>query len=69
MLIGYARVKSGWFTSNGSTIKMPYQPQVFSEECICKDYASHRKRDDRPGLQNCIKALRGRRYAHCMDAR
>lgn len=57
MLIGYARVSK----SDGSqTTDLQSDALLAAEvkqEYIYQDYASGKK-DDRPGLQNCLKALR-----------
>lgn len=57
MLIGYARVSK----SDGSQTTDLQSDALLTagvkQEYIYQDYASG-KRDDRPGLQNCLKALR-----------
>ena len=57
MLIGYARVSK----ADGSQTTDLQRDALFAigitEEAIYQDYASG-KRDDRPGLKNCLKALR-----------
>lgn len=57
MLIGYARVSK----SDGSQTTDLQSDALLAagvkQEYIYQDYASG-KRDDRPGLQNCLKALR-----------
>ena len=57
MLIGYARVSKADGSQATDLQLDALSAAGVSEECIYQDYASG-KRDDRPGLQNCIKALR-----------
>lgn len=57
MLIGYARVSK---TDGSQTIDLQWDALLAAdvkEESIYQDNASG-KRDDRPGLKNCLKALR-----------
>jgi DNA invertase Pin-like site-specific DNA recombinase len=57
MLIGYARVSK---TDGSQTIDLQWDALLAAdvkEESIYQDHASG-KRDDRPGLKNCLKALR-----------
>ena len=57
MLIGYARVSKADGSQTTDLQRDALLSEGVKEESIYQDYASG-KRDDRPGLVNCIKALR-----------
>ena len=57
MLIGYARVSKTDGSQTTDLQRDALLSEGVKEESIYQDYASG-KRDDRPGLVNCIKALR-----------
>ena len=57
MLIGYARVSKADGSQTTDLQKDALLAEGVKEESIYQDYASG-KRDDRPGLKNCLKALR-----------
>ncbi|MDP3562536.1 MAG: recombinase family protein [Legionellaceae bacterium] len=57
MLIGYARVSKADGSQTTDLQRDALLAEGVKEEYIYQDYASG-KRDDRPGLKNCLKALR-----------
>lgn len=57
MLIGYARVSKADGSQTTDLQRDALLSEGVKEESIYQDYASG-KRDDRPGLVNCLKALR-----------
>lgn len=57
MLIGYVRVSKADGSQTTDLQRDALLLEGVKEEYIYQDYASG-KRDDRPGLQNCLKALR-----------
>lgn len=57
MLIGYARVSKADGSQTTDLQRDALLSEGVHEESIYQDYASG-KRDDRPGLVNCLKALR-----------
>lgn len=57
MLIGYARVSKADGSQSTDLQRDALLSEGIREESIYQDYASG-KRDDRPGLGNCLKALR-----------
>ncbi|STX84862.1 transposase (resolvase, DNA invertase) [Legionella donaldsonii] len=57
MLIGYARVSKADGSQTTDLQRDALLAEGVKEESIYQDHASG-KRDDRPGLQNCLKALR-----------
>lgn len=57
MLIGYARVSKADGSQTTDLQRDALLAKGVEEKYIYQDYASG-KRDDRPGLQNCLKALR-----------
>jgi DNA invertase Pin-like site-specific DNA recombinase len=57
MLIGYARVSKTDGSQTTDLQRDALLAEGVAEEQIYQDYASGKK-DDRPGLENCLKALR-----------
>ena len=57
MLIGYARVSKADGSQSTDLQRDALLSEGVKEEAIYQDHASG-KLDDRPGLQNCLKALR-----------
>ncbi len=57
MLIGYARVSKADGSQSTDLQRDALLSEGVKEEAIYQDHASG-KSDDRPGLQNCLKALR-----------
>jgi DNA invertase Pin-like site-specific DNA recombinase len=57
MLIGYARVSKADGSQTTDLQRDALLAEGVKEESIYQDHASG-KRDDRPGLKNCLKALR-----------
>jgi DNA invertase Pin-like site-specific DNA recombinase len=57
MLIGYARVSKADGSQSTDLQRDALLAEGVKDECIYQDHASG-KRDDRPGLKNCLKALR-----------
>jgi DNA invertase Pin-like site-specific DNA recombinase len=57
MLIGYARVSKADGSQTTDLQRDALLAEGVAEEYIYQDYASGKK-DDRPGLENCLKSLR-----------